>query len=92
MGPRVLVSSDVVYEYGKSDHLFVPADVDRINENFSGLVKRAVANVRSMGFDGDDIEIVRSIDMRYRHQVHELNVPLNPGDERVFATGGGTGV
>jgi len=21
--------------------------------------------------------------MRYRHQVHELNVPLNPGDERV---------
>ena len=21
--------------------------------------------------------------MRYRHQVHELNMPLNPGDERV---------
>jgi N-methylhydantoinase A len=82
-GATGLVSSDVVYEYGKSDHLFVPADVDRINANFSGLLKRAVANVRSMGFDDDDIEIIRSMDMRYRHQVHELNVPLNSGDERV---------
>ena len=33
-GATGLVSSDVVYEYGKSDHLFVPAEVGRINETF----------------------------------------------------------
>ena len=80
-GATGLVSSDVIYEFGKSDHLFVPADINRINENFSGLVSKAMANVRAMGFVNEDIEIVRSLDMRYRHQVHELNVPLNPGVE-----------
>ena len=80
-GATGLVSSDVIYEFGKSDHLFVPADINRINENFSGLVNKAIANVRAMGFMNEDIEIVRSLDMRYRYQVHELNVPLNPGIE-----------
>jgi N-methylhydantoinase A len=82
-GATGLVSSDVVYEYGQSDPMFVPADVDRINENFSGLVKRAIASVRAMGFKDEDTEIVRSLDIRYRNQVHELNVPFNPGNETV---------
>ena len=78
-GATGLVSSDVVYEYGKSDRLFVPAEIGRINETFSVLVQRAIANLRSAGIKNDDIEIIRSLDMRYRHQVHELNVPLHPG-------------
>ena len=82
-GATGLVSSDVVYEYGKSDHLFVPADVIHINETFSGLIAKAHANLRSAGFDDRDIQIVRSLDMRYRHQVHELNVPLAAGTEDI---------
>jgi N-methylhydantoinase A len=82
-GATGLVSSDVVYEYGKSDHLFVPADLQRINETFSVLIKKALANLRLAGFKDDDIEIIRSLDMRYRHQVHELNVPLKPGIEEI---------
>jgi N-methylhydantoinase A len=31
----------------------------------------------------DDMEIIRSLDMRYRHQVHELNVPLDPGIDEI---------
>jgi N-methylhydantoinase A len=82
-GATGLVSSDVVYEYGKSDSMFVPADIARVNENFSGLVNKAIANVRAMGFKDQDIEIVRSLDIRYRNQVHELNVPFAPGSETV---------
>jgi N-methylhydantoinase A len=78
-GATGLVSSDVVYEYGKSDHLFVPGEVKRINENFSALVKRAVESLRSVGFENNGIRVIRSLDMRYRHQVHELNVPLAAG-------------
>jgi N-methylhydantoinase A len=82
-GATGLVSSDVVYEYGKTDHMFVPADVKRVNETFSALVKKAIANLRSAGFNDSDIEIIRSLDIRYRHQVHELNVPLKPGIEEI---------
>ncbi len=82
-GATGLVSSDVVYEYGKSDHSFVPADIQRINETFSVLIKKAIANLRLAGFKDDDIELIRSLDMRYRQQVHELNVPLKPGIEEI---------
>ena len=82
-GATGLVSSDVVYEYGKSDPMFVPADIQRVNENFSGLIRKAIANVRAMGFRDADMEIIRSLDIRYRNQVHELNVPFDPGIEAV---------
>jgi N-methylhydantoinase A len=36
-------------------------------------------DLNEAGFSGNDITIVRSVDMRYRYQVHEINVPLPPG-------------
>ena len=75
-GALGLISSDVVYEYGKSDHLIVPVDLGRVNENFAGLVKQAVRDLNNAGFTLENIKIVRSVDMRYRYQVHELNVPF----------------
>ncbi|MGH7825919.1 MAG: hydantoinase/oxoprolinase family protein, partial [Candidatus Binatia bacterium] len=78
-GAAGLVSSDVIYEYGKSDRLSVPADLERIRENFSGLVGRAIGSLRAAGFKDDEMKIIRSLDMRYRQQVHELNVPFLPG-------------
>lgn len=85
-GATGLVSSDVVYEYGKSDNLFVPADIRRINENFSVLVNKAIRNLGSAGFKNGNMSILRSLDMRYRNQVHELNVPLRPGVAEVSET------
>jgi N-methylhydantoinase A len=78
-GATGLISSDVVYEYGKSDHVLVPAPLDRIQANFSGLLERAYADLRAAGFEDRDIRIQRSVDMRYRYQVHELNVPFPAG-------------
>lgn len=85
-GATGLVSSDVVYEYGRSDNLFVPADIRRINENFSVLVNKAIRNLGSAGFKNGNMSILRSLDMRYRNQVHELNVPLRPGVAEVSET------
>ena len=78
-GATGLVSSDVVYDYGRSERLSVPAEVKRVRELFAGLVERATASLRTAGFQDDEIKIVRSLDMRYRQQVHELNVPFPPG-------------
>jgi N-methylhydantoinase A len=78
-GATGLISSDVIYEYGKSDHLVIPADLDRLNANFSTLVEKAVADLRHAGFTSEDVRIVRSVDMRYRYQVHEIAVPFPPG-------------
>ncbi|MBI4528253.1 MAG: hydantoinase B/oxoprolinase family protein [Deltaproteobacteria bacterium] len=78
-GASGLVTSDVVYQYGKSDHLLVPADVRKVNENFSGLIGKALSDLTAAGFRNEEITISRSVDMRYRHQVHEVNVSLDPG-------------
>lgn len=78
-GATGLISSDVIYEYGKSDHLLVPANLDRLNANFSTLVGKSNADLQSAGFRDGDVRITRSLDMRYRHQVHELTVPFPTG-------------
>jgi N-methylhydantoinase A len=78
-GATGLVSSDVVYEYGKSDHLLIPAEPERVNAIFSSLVSRALKDLGRAGFKKENMTIIRSLDIRYRYQVHELNVPLQPG-------------
>lgn len=78
-GATGLISSDVVYEYGKSDHVVMPVDPGRVNENFSGLLQRALKDLRAAGFLPTEVQVMRSVDMRYRYQVHELNVPFDPG-------------
>jgi N-methylhydantoinase A len=74
-----LVSSDVIYEYGKSERLSVPADLKRVRENFAVLLRRARESLNAAGFKDSEIQIIRSLDMRYRQQVHELNIPFVPG-------------
>ena len=78
-GATGLISSDVVHEYGKSDHLQVPADAGRVNEDFAELIRRAEADLGAAGFGPAGMAVTRSVDMRYRYQVHELNVPLSTG-------------
>jgi N-methylhydantoinase A len=84
-GATGLIASDVVYEYGMSDHLVIPAPADHINRNFNSLIENAFSDLHSAGFSDDEIEIVRSMDVRYRYQVHELNVPLPAGTKELAA-------
>jgi N-methylhydantoinase A len=78
-GATGLISSDLVYEYGKSDHVVVPVKIDHVNGNFSTLLARALNDLRAGGVNESEIQVMRSVDMRYRYQVHELNVPFAAG-------------
>jgi N-methylhydantoinase A len=82
-GATGLISSDVLYEYGRSDHLIAPFDLKRLNENFSDLIAQARRDLASRGFNEADSEIVRSLDMRYRYQVHELTLSLPAGTAEI---------
>jgi len=74
-----LISADVTYEYGMSDHVVAPLDPVRLNAGFETLGARAAADLASAGFGDGGTEILRSVDMRYRYQVNEINVPV-PGE------------
>lgn len=78
-GAAGLVSSDVIYHFGRSERLSVPANVEHVQEIFVTLVERAASSLRAAGFADGQVSIIRSLDMRYRQQVHELNVPFLPG-------------
>ncbi len=83
-GATGLISSDVVYEYGKSDHVVIPVDPARVNDNFAELLQRALKDLSRAGFSPGDIQVMRSVDMRYRYQVHELNVPFAAGSAAII--------
>jgi N-methylhydantoinase A len=80
-GATGLVSSDVIYNYGRSERLSVPADIRHVRESFAGLLERATSSLRAAGFETRQMKIIRSLDMRYRQQVHELNIPFAAGTE-----------
>jgi N-methylhydantoinase A len=82
-GATGLISADVVYEYGKSDQLVLPADFAAVNQNFADLSQRALKDLRGAGFSGSDIHVTKSVDMRYRYQVNELNVPFPSGTQTI---------
>lgn len=78
-----LVASDVVYEEGVSERVEVPVAAKRMNEVFAPLLAKIRNSLHGAGFAYADITIRRSVDMRYRYQVHELNVPFPPGDREL---------
>ena len=82
-GANGLVSSNVVYEFGKSDKMSVPASVKRVNDNFSVLAQKALKELTAAGFNADDVTLMLSVDMRYRNQIHEVNVPFPPGTSEI---------
>ena len=58
---------------------FCPSILRGSNENFSRLLQRALNDLRAAGFRKATFRLMRSVDMRYRYQVHELNVPFPAG-------------
>jgi N-methylhydantoinase A len=71
-----LVTSDIAHEDQITQPLRPPVDLAAIHEVFGELERRIVGQLRSEGFGDDDVRLQRSIDMRYRRQVHILTVPV----------------
>ncbi|MDH3242431.1 MAG: hypothetical protein OEO83_17385, partial [Alphaproteobacteria bacterium] len=57
----------------------VPVAPEHLNTVFAPMVAGIRDDLHGAGFSDEDITILRSVDMRYRYQVHELNVPLPAG-------------
>ena len=53
------------------------ADTEQINMLYAEIEKTAIANLKADGFSDDQIEIRRSMDMRYVGQVHECTVEID---------------
>lgn len=71
-----LVTSDVVHEEQLTRVISMPAEIGEVNRPFSELVDSVTLQLEKDGFRGSDILIERSVDMRFRRQVHVLNVPI----------------
>ncbi len=71
-----LVTSDIVHEDQTTQPLRPPVDVDALNTIFAALEQRVRTQLHAEGFADAEIRVTRSIDMRYRRQVHLLTTPM----------------
>lgn len=75
-----LVSADVVYSDVISQTLRVPAEPAQVNDIFATLTKRVVERLKLAGFKREEILTERSVNMRYRRQVHVINTPVEAAE------------
>ena len=71
-----LVSADVVYTDLTTLTLRMPADVSQVNQIFATLSDRVNERLQVAGFRRGDILVERSVNMRYRRQVHVIATPV----------------
>jgi N-methylhydantoinase A len=74
-----IASADVLRIRELSDPMVVPVNIDRINEIYSSLEAELVAAFREDDSKAEDIDLVRSADVRYRGQMHVVRTPVPPG-------------
>lgn len=71
-----LITSDIAHEDQITVPMHAPVDLERVRGIFDELGGRMSAQLEGEGFSDDRITLRRSIDMRYRRQVHILTVPV----------------
>jgi N-methylhydantoinase A len=71
-----LITSDIAHEDQITHPLHLPVDIPAVDEIFAELEARVAGQLADEGFGAEDIALQRSIDMRYRRQVHILTVPV----------------
>lgn len=71
-----LVSADLVYEEQITRPLREPVNPQEINDIFSRLAGKVTRKLRQDGYKGK-VNLQKSIDMRFRRQVHLVTTPVN---------------
>jgi N-methylhydantoinase A len=82
-----LITSDIAHEDQTTHPMHDPVDLAKLNEIFDELAENVRGQLVEEGFDDERITLQRSIDMRYRRQVHILTVPVEgegPVDEALL--------
>jgi N-methylhydantoinase A len=73
--------TDVRHDYTLSHHaVSSEMDIGDLDDPFRQLEQQARNRLRRDGFSDDAILLERSVDARYRNQVHELTIPIPSAD------------
>jgi N-methylhydantoinase A len=72
-------SADLLHVYEKAELLIAPFDPQRINTLFADLEAKGRAQLREDGIADDAIRFHRSADMKFRLQIHRVEVPVPGG-------------
>lgn len=71
-----LITSDIAHEDQTTHPMHAPVDLEEVDSIFGDLERRMRAQLEGEGFSAERIALRRSIDMRYRRQVHIVTVPV----------------
>jgi len=71
--------ADVVHVYQRPQRHRLPVEAAVLEAVFAELEEQGRAVLASEGFAAERIELRRSLRMRYAAQVHDIEVPLEPG-------------
>lgn len=74
-----VMTADVVHVHEHAEMLTEPFSITRIDELAGRLEAIAREQLAAEGFREQDIEVSRSVQMKFSLQIHELEVPLPPG-------------
>ncbi len=74
-----LAGSDVTHEDQTTHLLREPFDAAAAQQVFAGLEERVAGQLAAAGFEPSGMRLERSVDMRYRRQVHVVTAPVDTG-------------
>ncbi len=81
MSAQGLLSADLIHDYEQSiGQAGRVADLQSLTQTYHALEERALADLRREGFAVDRVVLMRSADMRYARQLHNLTVSVDSGD------------
>ncbi|MWV38512.1 hydantoinase/oxoprolinase family protein [Natrialba sp. INN-245] len=72
-----MMMSDVVYDFSQTNiDLLQNTDVEGLDREFGALEDEAESRLEKEGFDADEIELERSVELRYLGQEHTVEVDI----------------
>lgn len=74
------VASDVSHVYQDTTEFLLPASGSDVTAVFDQLERQALSTIEAEGFNNGEIELRRSVRMKFAMQVHTVEVPVRGGD------------
>lgn len=72
-------SADVLHVYEQAELFIAPFDVDRIRRLLAEMEARGREQLQQDGIAKNDIRLDRSAEMKFRLQIHRVEVPIDSG-------------
>lgn len=73
-----MLVADVIKDYSQTVMVAGDSPIKALSDQLEVLAQRGIKEVQAEGVSAEVIEIERSLDLRYKGQSYELNIPFNP--------------